>query len=301
MRSLKYLAGVLLFALLSTLSTLAATSVKLGWDANPPDENVQEYIVRYGNAAGSMPYSTNAGTNLSVTVLNLTPGTNWYFTLVAKNDVGLESDPTEPIWLTMPDDSVVVRTFGATNVTRTNVALVGVVINVPTPYSCFFEYAVGTSWPGTGILTTPLVNVPSGTSYTHTAAIPVVANNYVCRLVVTNTGFLYISAFKAFKTVPPTKPTQIKFETKIVETASLTNPNWKEVMTASFTKDYPPEGVGILKSMMSYSLVANYPPGELIVEPMVAEVEQPPVPSEQAEPLHIRAMLHPAAPAMPGQ
>jgi hypothetical protein len=201
----------------------------------------------------------------------------------------------------MPDDSVVVRTFGATNVTRTSVALVGTVANVPTPYSCYFEYAVGTTWPGTGPLTTPLVNVPSGSSYTPTVVIPVVATNYVCRLIVTNTGFLYVSAFKAFKTMPPTKPTQIKFETKIVETASLTNPNWKEVMTASFTKDYPPDGVGILRSVMSYSLVTNHPPGELLVEPMVADAEQPPVPSDQAQALHIQAAFPPAVPAMPGQ
>jgi hypothetical protein len=290
-----------MFALLSTLSTLAATSVKLAWDANPPGENVQAYIVHYGNAANAMASSVNAGTNLTVTVENLASGTNWYFNLTAQNDVGLESDPSETIWLTMSGDDVVVRTFGATNLTRTNVALVGVVTNVPTPYSCYFEYAVGTTWPGSGILTTPLVSVPSGSNYKHTAVIPVVANNYVCRLVVTNTGFLYISAFKAFKTVPPTKPTQIKFQTTILQTASLTNPDWKEVMTASFTKDYPPEGVGLLRSVMSYSLVTNYPPGELVVEPLLADAGLPPAPSEQAEPLHIRAVLHPAAPAMPGQ
>jgi hypothetical protein len=201
----------------------------------------------------------------------------------------------------MPDDSVVVRTFGATNVTRTNVALVGVVTNVPTPYSCFFEYAIGTTWPSTNILTTPLVSVPNGTSYTHTAGIPVVANNYVCRLVVTNTGFLYISAFKAFKTVPPTKPTQIKFQTTILQTASLTSTNWQEVMTASLTRDYPPEGVGFFRSRMNYLLITNPPPDELIVEPLLADAGSPPAPSDQAETLRIQAVLPSAMPAMPGQ
>jgi hypothetical protein len=301
MKSLKHLAGVLLFALLSTLSTFAATSVTLGWNANPTSENVTAYIVYYGNSAGVLPYSTNAGMNLNVTVVGLTPGMNWYFTVKAKNDVGLESDPSDQVWLTMPGDDVVVKTIGATNVTRTNVALVGVVTNVPTPYSCFFEYAVGTTWSGTGIMTTPLVSVPGGTSYTHTATIPVVATNYVCRLIVTNTGFLYISAFKAFKTVPPSKPTQIKFETKIIETASLTNPHWKEVMTASFTKDYPPQGMGFFRSVMAYSLVTNYPPGELVVEPLLADAELPPAPSDQVEPLCIQAKLSLAVPATPGQ
>lgn len=303
MNKIKSLIGVLAVALLSTVSALAAPWVQLAWSANPTNEIITAYIIHYGPASTVYTNTVNVGTNTTGSVSNLTVGANYYFIVTAKNDIDLESDPSNEIWLTIPPTNVVVRTIGATNITRTNVALVGVVSNLPPPYAGFFEYIEGTNWVVSNVIATAMVAVTNQSNYVFQTTIPVIATNYTFRFLVTNAvngSFLYVSVTKSFMAVPPSKPTQIKFSTTIIQTTSIMSTNWDEVMTASVIKDYPPTGVGFLRSRMDYALLTNPPPGEFEVVNLASTESDSAQSSPQSMPLLRARVSSRTAPPTPG-
>lgn len=309
MNKIRNIAGVLLFALLLTAVPLlkaGTNSVGLGWSANPPADNVVAYLVVQGNASRTYNVTNNVGTNLTATMTNLEPGQTYYWSVFARNDVGLDSDLSEEVWLTVTPSNAIVRTLAATNYTRTNVTLVGVVSNIPGTFSASFEYTQGTNW-GTN---DPIFTTAKWFTNTEVANvtfdIPVIPTNYVYRLVVTNGSYVYIGRNVQFRTIPPATPTHIEFKTTILQTASLGGTNaWTEVMTASVVKEFPTNGLGFFKSRMDYVYVTNGyipdlsipmpdPPGEVSLEE--GEAKDGGAGGGQAEPVSLRFRTKSAMP-----
>jgi len=81
-------------------SLWSAPLVTLAWDPSP-DTNVTSYRIYAGTQVDIYSSVTNAGTNLTVTIIGLAPGT-WFFVVTARNDLtGLESDPSNVVWKTI--------------------------------------------------------------------------------------------------------------------------------------------------------------------------------------------------------
>lgn len=66
-------------------------SVTLAWNASPGTNVITNYNVYYGLATQTYTGVTAAGTNLTVTVTNLSRGTTYYFAATAVDNNGLES------------------------------------------------------------------------------------------------------------------------------------------------------------------------------------------------------------------
>jgi len=78
----------------------AGQNIKLIWDPSP-DVDVTGGIVYYGNVSRNYQWKTNViGTN--ATILNLLAGTNWFFTVTATNNSGLESDFSNEVQTFIP-------------------------------------------------------------------------------------------------------------------------------------------------------------------------------------------------------
>src|SRR5690348_12550098 len=91
---IKRVLGVLLggsLLLLSSLTSLGASSVALAWDPSP-DSNVAGYNVYYGTASHSYQAQVPVGTNVTATVSGLSDGTTYYFSVTAVDAAGIESD-----------------------------------------------------------------------------------------------------------------------------------------------------------------------------------------------------------------
>jgi hypothetical protein len=78
--------------------TLPAQSVTIAWTPNPSNTvvDVAGYMLYYGYNGTSFPNHVNAGTNTSVTVNNLPPGTMVYFEVETYNSATI-SPPSTPI------------------------------------------------------------------------------------------------------------------------------------------------------------------------------------------------------------
>ncbi|MEK7780876.1 MAG: Ig-like domain-containing protein, partial [Verrucomicrobiota bacterium] len=75
---------------LSRISSFAAGSVTLAWDASP-DANVVGYRVYYGVASGSYTNSAAVGNVTTATFANLVDGVTYYFAASAFDDTGSDS------------------------------------------------------------------------------------------------------------------------------------------------------------------------------------------------------------------
>jgi hypothetical protein len=77
-------------------------SIKLGWDASP-DTNIINYRVLWStNASGPYERDVLVGTNLTATVTNLFLSETNYFVVTARNDIGLESLPSNELEVFIP-------------------------------------------------------------------------------------------------------------------------------------------------------------------------------------------------------
>lgn len=93
--------STLLFALAAVTVQAQTNRVTLAWDPNS-ETNLAGYVVITGTNAG---FSTNGpilftsplltGTNYSLT--NLATGPVWWFAVLARDDVGLDSDPSNEV------------------------------------------------------------------------------------------------------------------------------------------------------------------------------------------------------------
>lgn len=73
------------------ISSLAAGSVTLTWDASP-DGSVTGYRVYYGAASGNYTNSAAVGAVTTATFANLTDGVTYYFAAAAFDENGIESE-----------------------------------------------------------------------------------------------------------------------------------------------------------------------------------------------------------------
>lgn len=69
--------------------------MKLGWNANPPEDNVLGYVVQYGTAAGVYTWHRDVGDVSSYAVTGLDIGTRYYFSIEAYGAGGYSGDSTE--------------------------------------------------------------------------------------------------------------------------------------------------------------------------------------------------------------
>lgn len=103
-RSLKrVLAAVLVFGAIATLGQTVVKipngsvqkKVMLAWDANPPDDPVDGYRLRYGPESGSHTTVIDVG-NVTTYTIEVPSGARTFFTVTAYNDT-LESDPSNEV------------------------------------------------------------------------------------------------------------------------------------------------------------------------------------------------------------
>jgi hypothetical protein len=84
-----------------------AQSLKLAWDASP-DSNVTNYVVYAATNSTTVLTNFPAGTNLTVTIKNLSPAT-WRFYATAQKD-GAESLPSNVVIVQVPVEPANLRT-----------------------------------------------------------------------------------------------------------------------------------------------------------------------------------------------
>ena len=89
--------GVL--ALLACSATLSAQT--LAWDANT-ESNLAGYIVQYGTQSGNPTTSIDVGNVTSRAITGLTPGSTYYFRVIAYNSTGQQSSPSSQVSYTAP-------------------------------------------------------------------------------------------------------------------------------------------------------------------------------------------------------
>jgi hypothetical protein len=79
---------------------LSAQSVTIAWDPNPNNDSVSNvigYLLHYGNDGKRFTGLVNAGTNTSVTLTKLVPGTLVYFEVIAYDEYADASPPSTRI------------------------------------------------------------------------------------------------------------------------------------------------------------------------------------------------------------
>ena len=89
--------------LLLACSASADQSVTVAWDAST-DPEVTGAIVYYGNASRNYPYHTNVGQVTRATVYGLQAGLTYYFAVTVTNSAGLESDYSNEVSTSIPND-----------------------------------------------------------------------------------------------------------------------------------------------------------------------------------------------------
>ena len=95
--SLSTFCAVIASVLLVALSPcLAVQNCTLPWDASS-DSTIAGYRLRYGTTSGNPSQSIDVGKTTNRTVSNLTDATRYYFTVVAYNSAGLESQPSNEV------------------------------------------------------------------------------------------------------------------------------------------------------------------------------------------------------------
>src|SRR5437879_4544234 len=92
---------VLSFAFCSTASTIGPSTITLAWDPSS-DPSVVGYNLYYGTATRSYANEIAAGTQTSLSISNLVPGTTHYFAATTFTAGGLESDYSAEATYTVP-------------------------------------------------------------------------------------------------------------------------------------------------------------------------------------------------------
>lgn len=92
----KLLAAIGLLLIVSISLSSGSQSVTPAWDASS-DSNVSGYRLRYGTISGNPAQPIDVGRSTTAVVLNLNDGTTYFFTVIAYNAAGLESNPSNEI------------------------------------------------------------------------------------------------------------------------------------------------------------------------------------------------------------
>jgi Fibronectin type III domain len=151
-----------------------AASLTLAWD--PPSDGITAgYTLLYGTSSGSYPWQINIGMVTSYTVLNLSPGTNYYFVVRAYDAAGAISGPSVEVSATTPSSTASQVTALTLTSNLVSPQLLGTSVGwssaaaggVP-PYQ--FQWAVfhsssWTSWPWSTTSTWTWTPTAAGTDY----------------------------------------------------------------------------------------------------------------------------------------
>ncbi len=86
-------------AVLACSATLSAQT--LMWNANT-ESNLAGYVVQYGTQSGNPTTSIDVGNVTSRAMTGLTPGSTYYFRVVAYNTTGQQSTPSSQVSYTVP-------------------------------------------------------------------------------------------------------------------------------------------------------------------------------------------------------
>ena len=93
---MRFLDGIASLLVVSLSIGEASQGVKLAWDANA-ESDIAGYVLRYGTARGKPSQSIDVGKTATATVSNLADGTTYFFTVTARNTLGLESPPSNEV------------------------------------------------------------------------------------------------------------------------------------------------------------------------------------------------------------
>jgi len=103
---MKRLLPILILAILVVVSAIA-DSVTLAWDRAASHTNLNAFLLKYGQQSGNWTNVTTVPTNLTtVTISNLRKGQNYRFIVTARNVANLESDPSNELSYTVPNDVI---------------------------------------------------------------------------------------------------------------------------------------------------------------------------------------------------
>src|SRR5262249_21394433 len=103
--------------LFGSTAQLAAQTATLAWNRNS-ETNLSNYTLKYGTASGSYTSQLNVPTNqVTVTVSNLTQNRTYYFVVTARNQAGMESDPSNEVNYYVPRTTNTAPVAGAAAVT----------------------------------------------------------------------------------------------------------------------------------------------------------------------------------------
>ena len=102
-------ATALLTSLLLLAFTAAAKDVTFAWDASPTT-GITNYVIyaSTNNFGAGTTLKQNAGTSLTTTLTNVTPGVKWWFYVTAGMD-GFESVPSNVVTFTVPHGPALLR------------------------------------------------------------------------------------------------------------------------------------------------------------------------------------------------
>lgn len=222
-------------------------SVTLAWDPNP-EPDISHYIVYKRLLGGSYDPALIVTNGTVATVSNLTQNATWFFVVTAINTSGLESDYSNEVSATVQGESFMVRTLMATNMTRTNVTLVGYADKLAGEFDFYFEWS-----PGTNLASVPFAivadisSLTNATNVTLRAKIDTVRTNYTYRLVATNQSSRVLGSAVTFSTIPPT-PVRIRVVVKILQSAAIgESAQWTNLAEIDKVIPWPPIGNGFFK------------------------------------------------------
>lgn len=253
--------NILLALLAFTISTHAAT-VKLAWDPSPD-------LPGYAALAGYNLYHSTNGffTNAPVVVWpDKTTGEitgleferEYQFMVKAFNPFG-ESLPSNILTYTPPDIVNGYFTLFPTNLTKTNVVMVGRVNPEQGAFGAWFEWSHGTNFADATVTNKTPVQMYSGPDVTVTNTFAIIPTNYVYRMIMTNMVRQVRTRPIFFSTQPP-RPIELRFQIHIIETSSLGLPRevWRDVEAATFTMSYPTQGTAFYSTRMNHEVLYDH-------------------------------------------
>jgi hypothetical protein len=241
----------ILILLLASALTALSTGVKLSWCPNP-EPNIDRYNV-YSKTNGAFEL-VGTTTNTTFSITNLATNVTFTLTVTAVNDLGLESDFADAIWLTLPRPDIGLQTLMATNSATNVITLRGRINHYDDVFGAYFELAGSTNMCGTHTKVFPSQIVYTNTEkLIITADIPIEHDFYTYRIVTTNATQMYTGEEVSFSTIPP-QPVKMRLDFVLIETASVDATNGTETMVANVEMLWPTNGVAFYKTRLDWDV-----------------------------------------------